>query len=136
MTSTLVFDCEFAYLDGLRREAAHRTRLFDNGAWATLIITDMSHRHTCPSITNSIEELMNAFLREHPEITYERLVVIEHYDDCERNQGKRRRDQSGRDEEFDLVSFEPEAVTGRLKNPDWKRITKHEAEQWAGSSLP
>jgi hypothetical protein len=25
---------------------------------------------------------------------------------------------------------------GRLRDPDWKRITKAQAEQWAGSSLP
>lgn len=127
MTSTLVLDCEFAYRDCL----AHHVRLFDNCAWATLIITDMSQRYTCPSVTNSIEELMNAFLREHPEVKYERLVIIEHYDD----RGEPCRDQGGRDEEFDLVSFEPEAVTGMLKNPDWKRITRQQAEQWAGSSL-
>jgi hypothetical protein len=100
MTSTLVLDCEFSYLDLLHRKAAHRTRLFDNGAWATLIITDMSRRRTCPSVTNSIEELMNAFLREHPEIKYERLVIIEHYGDREWNQSMRRRDQSGRDEDL------------------------------------
>lgn len=55
---------------------------------------------------------MNAFLHEHRKMKYERLVVVEH-DDRKWNQSKRLRDENDpTDEECDLVSLEPEAVTG------------------------
>ncbi len=74
-------DYEFSYVDRLGRRATHRICIFTPGTWTTVLVTDRSETHHCPSVTNSIEELIDALLVAHPEIRRERLVVIEHYDD-------------------------------------------------------
>jgi hypothetical protein len=129
-------DYECSYADGLGRRAAHRVRIFTPGAWTTVLVTDLSEKHHCPSVTNSIEELVDALLVAHPEIRPERLVVIEHYDD----RSSWRRIVSwvvppATHETFDLVSLSRSA-DGKVSDPNWKRVTKAEAEQWAGAALP
>lgn len=129
-------DDEFSYADRLGRTAIHRIRIFTPGAWTTVLVTDLSEKHHCPSVTNSIEELVDALLLAHPEIRRERLVVIEHYDD--RSSWQRFVSWAARPtgrETFDLVSF-PHGADGHACDPDWKRVTKAEAEQWAGAALP
>jgi hypothetical protein len=129
-------DYEFPYTDLLGRKASHRVRIFMPGAWTTVLVTDLSEKHRCPSVTNSIEELLDALLAAHPEIRRERLVVIEHYDD--RSSWRpfvTRAAPPTRRETFDLVSFSFNAA-GNVCDPNWKRVTKAEAEQWTGSPLP
>jgi hypothetical protein len=130
-----VADYEFSYTDRLARRATHRIRIFTPGTWTTVLITDRSEKHHCPSVTNSIEELIDAVLQAHPEIRRERLVVIEHYDD----RPSWRPVVSGAQapttrETFDLVSFS-RGEDGHVCDPNWKRVTKAEAEQWTGSTL-
>lgn len=122
-------DFEFSYPDCLKRKTTHRIRLFENVAWITMLITDMSDKHICPSVTNSIEELVTAFLKERPEISYNRLVIIEHYDYGERSPRQRR------EETFDLVTLEYDQLWLKFCHPKWKHISKQEAEQWTGQSL-
>ena len=129
-------DYEFSYADRLGRRATHRVRVFTPGAWTTVLVTDRSEKHHCPSVTNSIEELIDALLVAHPEIRRERLVVIEHYD----NRSSWRPVVTGAappatKETFDLVSFS-RGTDGHVCDPDWKRVTKAEAERWTGSTLP
>ena len=129
-------DYEFPYRDRLGRRATHRVRIFSTDSWMTILLTDLTKKHVCPSVTNSIEELINALLVERPDIQRERMIVIEHYDD--RAHRRRRRDRSSErenDESFDLVSFLT-GLDGKLHNPSWKSITKAEAENWTGASLP
>lgn len=133
---TAPVDYEFSYVDGLGRTATHRVRIFTPGAWTTVLVTDLSEKHHCPSVTNSIEELIGAWLAAHPEIRHERLVVIEHYDD--RSSWRRIVSWAAPPttrETFDLVSFSLGA-DGHASDPSWKRVTKAEAEQWTGSTLP
>lgn len=104
-------DQEFSCVDQLGRRATHRVRIFTPGAWTTVVITDLSEKHHCPSVTNSIEELVDALLAAHPEIRPERLVIIEHDDD--RSSWRRMVSWStlpATKETFDLVSF-PTAQT-------------------------
>jgi hypothetical protein len=110
----------FTYTDGLRRKVTHWVRVYENAAWTTVIVTDRSSTYICPSITNSIEDFANAFLDYHLNISPHRVVFIEHYDE--------------RPEEFDLVRFAGK-VNGRLHTPEWKRITKAQAEEWAGAVI-
>lgn len=129
-------DYEFSYVDQLGRRATHRVRIFTPGAWTTVLVTDLSEKHHCPSVTNSIEELIDALLVAHPEIRQERLVVIEHYDD--RSSWRRVvawAAPTTTKETFDLVSFS-RGVDGKVSDPNWQRVTKAEAEQWAGSAVP
>lgn len=130
-----VADYEFSYTDRLARRATHRIRIFRPGTWTTVLITDRSVKHRCPSVTNSIEELIDALLQAHPEIHRERLVVIEHYDDrsSSRPVVSGARPPTTR-ETFDLVSFS-RGEDGYACDPNWKRVTKAEAEQWTGSTL-
>lgn len=128
-------DYEFSYTDKLRRRATHRVRTFQNHSWTTILITDLSHQFICPSVTNSIEDLVNDLLRERVDIRRDRMVVIEHYD--HRHQGA----LSGygksfpeEQETYDLVSFQV-SPDRKLLEPDWKRITKAQAEEWIGCSL-
>jgi len=129
-------DYEFSYCDRLGRRATHRIRVFVPGAWTTVLVTDLSEKYRCPSVTNSLEELIEAFLNSHPEIRIERLVVIEHYDD----RPSWRPAIAGtvppaKSETFDLVSFRF-GSDGHMCDPSWKRVTKREAEQWVGATLP
>ena len=129
-------DFEFSYTDLLRRKATHRVRLFTGPSWTAIVVTDLTEKYSCPSATNSIEELINALLSERPEIRRERTVVIEHYDD--RSRGLTRSNRSATSpaaETFDLVSFSVDSH-GKVCDPDWKRISKSEAEQWIGMRLP
>lgn len=130
-------DSEFSYLDCLKREATHRVRIFENVAWTTILITDLSTRYVCPSVTNSLEDLINAFLADHREIREARMVVIEHYDDRPFGGPGSRRGLGdvAEPESFDLVSFSKRA-DGSLYDPQWKRIAKQEAERWTGVKLP
>jgi hypothetical protein len=101
-----------------------------------VLITDRSEKHHCPSVTNSIEELIDALLLAHQEIRRDRLVVIEHYDNLSlwRPVVSEAVPHNAR-ETFDLVSLS-HGADGRACDPDWKRVTKAEAEQWTGSTLP
>jgi hypothetical protein len=129
-------DFEFNYTDRLRREATHRVRIFSLLPWTTLLITDMTERYACASVTNSIEDLVNALLVEHPEIRRGRMVVIEHYDYRPRQSASSGvRPILKERESFDLVSFHAR-TDGLLYEPDWKRITKTRAEEWIGCQLP
>jgi hypothetical protein len=74
-------DYEFSYRDGLGRTATHRVRIFPTHSWVTILLTDLTEKHVGPSVTNSIEELINALLAERLDIQRERMIVIEHYDD-------------------------------------------------------
>ena len=115
---TCILDCIFHYQDGVHTQpASHWVRLYDCGSWMTLLITDRSHKYICNSVTNSIEALVTAFLWSHPEVTYERLVIIEHYDEHPK--------------EFDLVSFKNPRV-GVLSDPVWNRINEEQAKMWCG----
>lgn len=129
-------DYEFSYSDRLGRRATHRVRIFTPGTWTAVLITDCSEKHHCPSVTNSVEELIDALLLTHPVIRRERLVVIEHYDD--RSSWRpfvAGAATSAAKETFDLVSFSY-GTDGHACNPNWKRVTKADAERWTGSTLP
>jgi hypothetical protein len=129
-------DFDFSYTDLLNRRATHRVRIFAGASWTTILVTDLTEKHACPSVTNSVEELINALLRERPEIRRERTVVIEHYDDRSRGlAGSRPSATWAASDTFDLVSFSVDSQ-GRVCEPDWRRITKVEAEQWVGARLP
>lgn len=129
-------DYEFSYSDRLGRRATHRVRIFTPGTWTAVLITDCSEKHHCPSVTNSVEELIDALLLTHPVIRRERLVVIEHYDD--RSSWRpfvAGAAMSAAKETFDLVSFSY-GTDGHACNPNWNRVTKADAERWTGSTLP
>jgi hypothetical protein len=103
--------------DSLKRPARHRVRLFICDSWTTVLATDRSEQFHCASLTNTIENLVNGVIaKEH--LDPERLIVIEHYDDLEK-------------ESFELVKFD-RMRDGSLRFPSWKAITKEEAEQWCG----
>lgn len=93
--------------------ACHLVRIFENASWNVVVITDRSSQFVCSSITNSIEECANRLLEAYPELKLKPLIWIEHYDE--------------HPEEWDIVTFD--------LGPHWKRITKNEAEDWAGSVL-
>lgn len=136
ITENHAIDFEFSYVDILHRRATHRVRLFNPGGWTTILVTDLTDKYACPSVTNSIEELINALLGERPEIRQERMVVIEHYDDrASRLPCAKRSATWQAAETFDLVSFSVDRRS-RLCEPDWKRITKTQAEEWTGVRLP
>ncbi len=129
-------DYEFSYVDGLRRQATHRVRIFPSTSWTTIILTDMSDKYLCPSVTNSIEDLVNALLSKHREIQPTRVVLIEHYDHREaRPRSVATGSNATEHETFDLVSFLSNQ-DGHLYEPDWKSITKARAEEWIGRPLP
>jgi hypothetical protein len=128
-------DYEFSYRDGLGRRATHRVRIFSTHSWIAILLTDLTEKHVCPSVTNSIEELINALLVERPDIQRERMIVIEHYDDRAQQRRRDRSTERENDESFDLVSFLT-SLDGKLHNPSWKSITKADAETWTGASLP
>jgi hypothetical protein len=110
----------FTFTDSRKRTARHRVRIFACDNWTTVVATDRSEQFHCSSVTNSIENLVNALIT-HAELDTDRLIVIEHYDDLEK-------------ETFDLVKFD-RMRDGTLHYPSWKAITKAEAEQWSGSQF-
>lgn len=112
-------DFDFNFKDAKGGFCRHRVRIFICDSWTTIIATDRSLRYKCASITNSIEQLVNALV-EKEQLDPERLVVIEHYDDLEK-------------ESFDIVRFD-RMRDGRLRFPSWKAITPEEASQWAGQT--
>lgn len=110
-------DYNFVFTDSRKQSARHRVRIFACDNWTTVIITDRSEQFHCASVTNSIENIVNALIvAEH--LDTERLVVIEHYDDLDK-------------ETFDLVKFD-KMRDGTLHFPSWKAISADEANQWAG----
>lgn len=144
----MILDCEFTYsAKTYHRNATHRIRLFgpcfteDSDLRMTLIATDLSDRYEFdPSVTNSIEHLVTAFLKEHPEISYPWLKVIEHYDDREWNErhfGQRKPLRpEGAEESFDAVTFDWNMDSGELSRPQWSRLTKKQVEELVGEKLP
>lgn len=131
----ITLDFEFSYADRLGRKATHRVRIFDVGSWTTVLVTDMADKCGCPSVTQSVEDLINALLVARPDIRRERMVFIEHYDDRSSRLGSRATSVRAKDESFDLVSFSTD-YGARLCEPAWRSITKAQAEQWIGSKLP
>jgi hypothetical protein len=107
----------FLFMDSRKRQARHCVRLFICDNWTTVIATDRSERFHCASVTNCIENLVNALVAQEG-LDTERLIVIEHYDDLDK-------------ETFDLVKFD-KMKDGTLHYPSWKAITLEEANQWAG----
>jgi hypothetical protein len=108
---------DLSFIDERKRPARHRVRLYPLDNWTTVIATDRSEKYKCASITNTIGQLVNALIaREH--LNPERLVVIEHYDDLDK-------------ESFDLVRFD-RLRDGLMHYPSWKAISKEEALEWAG----
>jgi hypothetical protein len=112
-------EINFVFTDASKRTARHRVRIFTCDNWTTVMATDRSEQFHCSSVTNSIENLINAVIAHH-DLDPERLIVIEHYDDLEK-------------ESFDLVKFD-RMRDGTLHFPSWKAITKEEAEQWCGEA--
>jgi hypothetical protein len=107
----------FVFTDSRKRTARHRVTIFTCDNWTTVIATDRSEQFHCASVTNSIENLINALIeKEHLDV--ERLVVIEHYDDLDKPS-------------YDLVKFD-RMKDGTLRFPSWKAISPEEANQWAG----
>jgi hypothetical protein len=107
---------EFSYTDHLRRNATHNVQIFHGEGWTTVLATDRSTKHSCPSLTNSIEQLVTELVADGTIVNPGRLVVIEHYDDLSV-------------ETWDLVSFERRR-DGSFTNPEWRAISKEEAENW------
>lgn len=130
-------DGEFSYADHLKRTTTHRVRIFENHSWVAVVVTDQSDQNDCPSITSSIDCFMPAFLSAHPEISPQRLVVIEHYDHRAVNAALRALGGTSlpEDEHFDLVSFGGEARLGRYCHPEWAAVTREEVQQWTGAPL-
>lgn len=94
-------------------------------------MTDRSSQFHCASITNTVELCAAALLADPhlPELDLKPIIWIEHYDE--------------HPEEWDLVSFgkefrhlvkEPTPIWAKVE-PKWKRISRKEAEDWAGTSL-
>lgn len=96
------------------KPTCHLVRIFKNAGWNVVVITDRSSQFICNSISNSIERCTDALLEAYPELKLKPVIWIEHYDE--------------HPEEWDIVTFSH-------LGPHWKRITKQEAEDWAGSAL-
>jgi hypothetical protein len=109
---------EFTFPDGNKRPARHRVRIFENPlGWTTIICTDRSVKFKCASITNSIDHLITELVAQE-KLNPMRLVIIEHYDDIDK-------------ESWDLVKFD-QRRDGSFAYPKWEAISKEEARRWAG----
>ena len=112
---------EFTFEDGMKRQACHRVRIYPHDNWTTIIATDRSVQNQCSSVTNSIDALITALVAKEG-LNPERIVVIENYDDLDR-------------ETWDVVTLERRR-DGTFTNPSWKAITKTEVEHWCAEEQP
>ena len=112
---------DFSFKDARGRSATHRVRVFICDSWTTIIATDRTIKYNCASVTNTIDQLVNALIVKE-KLDPERVVVIEHYDDLEK-------------ETYDLVQFE-RMPDGSFRFPSWKAINEEEAHHWAGLEVP
>lgn len=133
-------DVTLEYQDALRRVCRCRLRLFRHASLTVALATDESNRHACNSVTNTVEEIATAVCAQFG-ADPARLILIEHYDDREWRAQMRARHRRvvtpmSRDhgETFDLVKLRWDST--RFGEPDWERITKAQAEAFAGSPLP
>ena len=121
----------FEYLDHAKHKTFVWVRLYRSRGWTTVIATDRSSTHSCRSITNSVEEFASAALDFYG-LQRERVIWVEHYD--YEPLFTQRRHFWRRNETFDLVRFE-RFDDGRFHKPEWQRITREIAEQWAGEEI-
>jgi hypothetical protein len=112
-------DFNFTYPDPKHGNPATQwVRIFSHPDKHVVVMTDRSHKYTCASITNSVEDCVQALLEQLPLLKEKAAVWIEHYDE--------------RPEEWDLVTFT--GAEGRW-TPNWKRINRKVAEELAGEAL-
>ena len=126
-----------------------RCRVFQKESLTVVLLTDLDDRNPGTSITNGIEYAVRTVLERLPELNVARSVIVEHYDDRERNQQylakHKRLDPAmtiGREggESFDFVTFNPplslELPTMTRTEPPWRRTSKGEIEGLIGVKLP
>lgn len=122
---------QFTYRDHLKRTATVWLRFFIRDEQTVIIFTDRSSTHVCPSITNSIEDAASALVKEFPFFLAAEIIWIEHYD---HEPQFPRKHPTKEPETFDLVTFQ-RSENSRFYDPDWKRITREEAEKLAGRPI-
>jgi len=83
------------------------------------VVTELFEENPGTSITDACARLANRLLSEHG-LTPDQLVYIEHCPD-------RGSALQHYQETFDLVTFEWDGA--KLTNPDWKRITREQADE-------
>ncbi len=124
MTQTLApptFDAETTAYYGAgrgpnRMHMMFRCRIFQNESLTVVLFTDLDDKNPGTSITNGIEYVVRTIFEQLRELNIARSVIVEHYDDRERNQRylaeHKRLDPAmtrGREEgeSFDFVTFNP-----------------------------
>lgn len=124
-SSTLLIDEELPYL-AAGKPAAHRIRVYETDSWATLVITDSSKKNACISVTNSVEPLVEEFLRQFSRFRFERLVIVEHFEPYQLLA------TPTNEESFSFVKLSRNAKNGVLHNPTWTYASRAKVESWTG----
>lgn len=132
-----------------RMHIMFRCRVFQNESLTVVLLTDLDDRNPGTSITNGIEYAVRTVFERLPELNVAHSVIVEHYDDRERNQRylskHKRLDPAmtiGREngESFDFVTFDPslssELPTMTRTEPHWRPTSKREIENLIGGTLP
>ena len=123
-----------------------RCRIFEHKS-TVLLFTELDERNPGWSITNGIEYAIRTVMERWPNLPLSQLVVIEHYDDREKqSQGQAPRCSTEiRDggETFDFVQANyswPDFAAAFDQRRDldvkWKPVTKQEVESFIGGRLP
>ena len=131
-----VIDINLPYVDFERQTAFCRLRVFEPEPWSVLVVTELAWDREQACITDSIERITTIAVRRFA-LDPGRLVVIQHHDRFGAGHHHRMNRRTGigcaDPEAFALIRIDWKGCVAH--SPQWKGITRHEAESIIGEPL-